>query len=35
VEGAILIKIHCRTGKLSYLVYPDFEDDPEISWGHS
>lgn len=28
VEGANLIKIHRRTGKLSYLVYPDFEDDP-------
>lgn len=28
VEGANLIKIHRRTGKLSYLVYPDFADDP-------
>jgi DNA phosphorothioation-associated putative methyltransferase len=28
VEGANLIKIHRRTGKLSYLVYPDFDDDP-------
>ena len=28
VEGANLIKIHRRTGKLSYLVYPEFEDDP-------
>lgn len=28
VEGANLIKIHRRSGKLSYLVYPDFEDDP-------
>jgi DNA phosphorothioation-associated putative methyltransferase len=28
VEGANLIKIHRRTGKISYLVYPDFEDDP-------
>jgi DNA phosphorothioation-associated putative methyltransferase len=28
VEGATLIKIHRRTGKLSYLVYPDFETDP-------
>lgn len=28
VEGANIIKIHRRTGKLSYLVYPDFEDDP-------
>lgn len=28
VEGANLIKIHRRTGKLSYLVYPEFERDP-------
>jgi DNA phosphorothioation-associated putative methyltransferase len=28
VEGANLIKIHRRSGKLSYLVYPDFESDP-------
>jgi len=28
VEGANLIKIHRRTGKLSYLVYPEFEVDP-------
>jgi DNA phosphorothioation-associated putative methyltransferase len=28
VEGANIFKIHRRTGKLSYLVYPDFEDDP-------
>jgi DNA phosphorothioation-associated putative methyltransferase len=28
VEGANIIKIHRRTGKLSYLIYPDFEDDP-------
>jgi DNA phosphorothioation-associated putative methyltransferase len=28
VEGANLIKIHRRTGKLSYLIYPEFEDDP-------
>jgi DNA phosphorothioation-associated putative methyltransferase len=28
VEGANLIKIHRRTGKLSYLVYPSFDDDP-------
>jgi DNA phosphorothioation-associated putative methyltransferase len=28
VEGANIIKIHRRTGKLSYLVYPDFESDP-------
>jgi DNA phosphorothioation-associated putative methyltransferase len=28
VEGANLIKIHRRSGKLSYLVYPDFDSDP-------
>jgi DNA phosphorothioation-associated putative methyltransferase len=28
VEGANLIKIHRRSGKLSYLIYPDFESDP-------
>jgi DNA phosphorothioation-associated putative methyltransferase len=28
VDGANVIKIHRRSGKLSYLVYPDFETDP-------
>jgi DNA phosphorothioation-associated putative methyltransferase len=28
VEGANIIKIHRRSGKLSCLVYPDFETDP-------
>jgi DNA phosphorothioation-associated putative methyltransferase len=28
VEGANLLKIHRRTGKLSYLVYPGFDTDP-------
>lgn len=28
VEGANVLKIHRRSGKLSYLVYPNFEDDP-------
>src|SRR5262249_44132354 len=28
VEGANLIKIHRRSGKLSYLAYPEFEADP-------
>jgi DNA phosphorothioation-associated putative methyltransferase len=28
VEGANIVKIHRRTGKLSYLVYPEFETDP-------
>jgi DNA phosphorothioation-associated putative methyltransferase len=28
VEGANLIKLHQYSGKVSYLVYPDFENDP-------
>ena len=28
VEGANVIKIHRRSGKLSYLVYPEFDNDP-------
>ena len=28
VEGANLIKLHRRSGKVSYLVYPDFATDP-------
>ncbi len=28
VEGANLIKLHGHSGKVSYLVYPDFETDP-------
>src|SRR5262249_5607687 len=28
VEGANIIKIHRRSGKLSYLVYAEFDDDP-------
>jgi DNA phosphorothioation-associated putative methyltransferase len=28
VEGTTLVKIHRRSGKLSYLVYPDFDTDP-------
>jgi len=28
VEGANIVKIRRRSGKLSYLVYPDFEKDP-------
>jgi DNA phosphorothioation-associated putative methyltransferase len=28
VEGANIIKIHRRSGKLSYLIYPDFDSDP-------
>jgi DNA phosphorothioation-associated putative methyltransferase len=28
IDGANLIKLHGRSGKVSYLVYPDFETDP-------
>ena len=28
IEGANLIKMHRQSGKVSYLVYPDFETDP-------
>jgi DNA phosphorothioation-associated putative methyltransferase len=28
VEGANVIKMHRHSGKVSYLVYPDFETDP-------
>lgn len=28
IEGANVIKIHRRSGKLSYLVYPEFDSDP-------
>jgi DNA phosphorothioation-associated putative methyltransferase len=28
IEGANLIKLHRFSGKVSYLVYPDFENDP-------
>jgi DNA phosphorothioation-associated putative methyltransferase len=28
VDGANVIKIHRRSGKLSYLIYPDFEGEP-------
>lgn len=28
VEGATLVKLHRRSGKVSYLVYPNFETDP-------
>ena len=28
VEGANVIKIHRSSSKLSYLVYPDFDNDP-------
>ncbi|MEI7686912.1 MAG: DNA phosphorothioation-associated putative methyltransferase [Planctomycetota bacterium] len=31
VEGANIIKIHRRSGKLSYLVYPEFDTDPHPS----
>jgi hypothetical protein len=28
LDGANLIKLHRQSGKVSYLVYPDFEADP-------
>jgi DNA phosphorothioation-associated putative methyltransferase len=28
IDGANLIKLHRESGKVSYLVYPDFESDP-------
>ena len=28
IDGANLIKLHRQSGKVSYLVYPDFETDP-------
>src|SRR5262249_2115601 len=28
IEGANLIKLHRHSGKVSYLVYPDFDADP-------
>jgi DNA phosphorothioation-associated putative methyltransferase len=28
VEGANIVKIHRRSGKLSYLAYPEFDNDP-------
>jgi DNA phosphorothioation-associated putative methyltransferase len=28
IEGANLIKLHRQSGKVSYLVYPEFEADP-------
>ncbi len=28
VEGANIVKIHRRSGKLSYLIYPEFDVDP-------
>ena len=31
IEGANLIKLHRHSGKVSYLVYPDFETDPHLA----
>ena len=28
IDGANLIKLHRQSGKVSYLVYPDFDTDP-------
>jgi len=35
IEGANLIKIHRYSGKISYLVYPDFDRDPHPSLTRS
>jgi DNA phosphorothioation-associated putative methyltransferase len=35
IEGANLVKIHRRSGQLSYLVYPEFEIDPHPSLARS
>ena len=35
IEGANLIKLHRQSGKISYLVYPDFESDPHPSLARS
>jgi DNA phosphorothioation-associated putative methyltransferase len=32
VEGANVLKLHRFSGKLSYLVYPDFDTDPHPAW---
>ncbi len=34
VEGANLLKIHRRTGKISYLTYPDFDTNPHPALAH-
>lgn len=31
VESANIIKIHRRSGKISYLAYPDFDTDPHAA----
>jgi DNA phosphorothioation-associated putative methyltransferase len=33
IEGADIIKIHRRSGKISYLSYPDFDSDPHPALG--
>jgi DNA phosphorothioation-associated putative methyltransferase len=35
VDGANLIKLHRESGKVSYLVYPDFETDPHPALSRS
>jgi DNA phosphorothioation-associated putative methyltransferase len=35
IDGANLIKLHRHSGKVSYLVYPDFETDPHPALGRS
>jgi DNA phosphorothioation-associated putative methyltransferase len=35
IEGASLIKLHRHSGKVSYLVYPDFDADPHPALSRS
>jgi DNA phosphorothioation-associated putative methyltransferase len=35
IEGADLIKLHRQSGKVSYLVYPDFDADPHPALSRS
>jgi DNA phosphorothioation-associated putative methyltransferase len=35
LDGANLIKLHRHSGKVSYLVYPDFETDPHSALRRS
>jgi DNA phosphorothioation-associated putative methyltransferase len=35
LDGANLVKVHRHSGKVSYLVYPDFETDPHPTLSRS
>ena len=34
-DGTNLIKLHCQSGEVSHLVYPDFETDPHPALSRS